>query len=426
MPWLRGMGTLLVHRMKSKLFFACGCILVFLSSCAKGGAIAPSDTASNPSQEFTTTPSPSPFQPVVHSPTPSASPTVTPTVTPTLRPTVIPPASGEETMRTYADPIGFGIGTVYQAQESRNPHFPPVFASEFNTVMMTTFMKKVQPSRDQWDWSLTDEVLTLALADNQKIIGGPLVYDNATAPAWLMFDHADCGAWAPAEVEGILRTYIQTVATRFGKQVAAWEVVNEPLTSGDNCWRRLLGDHYIDRAFRYAHEADPDAVLMLNEAFGRAGVDRGTADQFLALGKQLKAAGVPIDAVGIQMHLSAEILRPTYPQEFQYFLDLARKIGVEVWITEMDVYQGPPSHFPNSLDIQKQIYKTVAQICLQSTLCTRLILWGISDRYTWLAHLSGNNFIDPQPLLFDAQFQKKPAYFGVLDALREAGGGGGQ
>jgi endo-1,4-beta-xylanase len=414
------------HRMIGKLSFACGCILVLLSSCAKVEPIAPADTPSTPSLEFTAKPSLTPFQPAVHSPTPSASPTDTPTATATMRPTVIPPAGGEETMRAYADPIGFGIGTVYQAQEGHNPLFPPVFSSEFNTAMMTTFMKKVQPSRDQWDWSLTDEVISLALVDNQKIIGGPLVYDNSNAPSWLLFDHADCGAWAPAELEGILRTYIQTVAARFGKQVAAWEVVNEPLTSADNCWRRLLGDRYINRAFRYAHEAAPDARLMLNEAFGRAGVDKAAADQFLALVQRLKAAGVPIDTVGIQMHLSAQILRTTYPQEIQYFLDQAQQIGVEVWITEMDVYQGSPGHFQNPFEIQKQIFETVARTCLRSALCTHLIVWGVSDRYTWLAHLSGNDFIDPQPLLFDSQFQKKPAYYGVLDALRTAAGGGGQ
>jgi endo-1,4-beta-xylanase len=414
-------GAMLGNRAKVRWMVTGGCILALLLSCTGSELFSQSNPTPDPSPELIPSPTPTPFQPEVHSPTPSATTTDTPTATSTPRPTVRPDAN---TLRAYADSIGFGIGTVYQALESRNPLFPPVFSTEFNTVMMTTFMKKTEPMRDRWDWSLTDDVLAQALSNHQMIIGGPLVYDNPTAPAWLLFDQPDCGKWNPSELEGLLRKYIQTVAARFGTQVAGWEVVNEPITSRDNCWRQLLGDQYIDRAFRYAHEANPDALLMLNEAFGWAGVDRSAADQFLALVQRLKASGVPLDAVGIQMHLRAEILRPTYPDEIQYFLDQAREIGVEVWITEMDVYQGGPGNFQNPSEVQKQIYHTVARTCLQSPICTRLIVWGVSDQYTWLAKLTGDDFFDPQPLLFDWQFQRKPAYFGILDALQEAAGGG--
>ncbi len=399
---------------------AIGCLVMFLSSCAGSGSLFHYPLSIDRTPELGRTPSASPFQPEAPSPTVTASPTAEPSPTPTISPLKL------DTLRAAADRIGFGIGTVFQQAESIDPLFPPMFSSEFNTAMMTTFMKRTQPQRDRFDWSLTEAALDQAQPNHQTIIGGPLVYDNVTAPAWLKFDTPDCGGWAPGDLEAMMQNYIQTVVSKFGDQVAGWEVVNEPLTSGDNCWHKVLGDQYIDRAFQYAHAANPDALLMLNEAFGWDGVDKTLADQFFALVRRLQAAGVPIDVVGVQMHLRADTLRPTYPDEFQYFLDQAKNLGLGVWITEMDVYQGDPGTVQNPLDVQKNIFATIAKICLQSPICNRLIFWGISDRYTWLAHLPGNEFTDPQPLLFDGQFGEKPAFFGVLQALRDAGGAGGQ
>jgi endo-1,4-beta-xylanase len=398
---------------KEILIAAAGCLFLLSASCAK------SESSAIASEAFPLTPSASPFQPESPSPTPSVTATEQPTSTPTPLPTV---PAGEGTLRAAADRIGFGIGTYYQAEEAKDPLFLPVFSSEFNTVMMSTFMKRTEPEKDQWSWSLTDEVVGVALPNHQAIFGGPLVYDNQNTPAWLMFDHSDCGGWSAADLEGILQTYIQTIVSRFRGQAVAWEVVNQPITTARTCWRRILGDGYIERAFGYARAADPAAHLFLNEAFGRSGVEKAATDQFMALVKQLKVNGAPIDTVGIQMHLSADILDPSYAQEFQYFLDQARGAGVGVFITEMDVYQGPPGRFRDPLIVQKQIYQTITRTCLADPQCTNLIVWGVSDNHTWLAHLSGNDFINPQPLLFDGQFREKPAFFGVLDALQAAAG----
>jgi endo-1,4-beta-xylanase len=392
------------------------CFLVLLASCTHVGPSSPAHFSPTPNPEFTLSPSASPFQPENPSPTPTASATLELSVTPTSSATIDPNLNG--TLRYSADRIGFGIGTYFQIPEARDPLSPRVLQSEFNTLMMATFMKKTQPARDGWDWSVTDEVMQAGSANGQKIIGGPLVYDNPRAPAWLGFDKRDCGGWSADELEGILQTYIQTVVSRFRGKIYAWEVVNEPFSSDETCWHRILGEGYIGRAFGYAHAADPDARLFLNEAFGRDGVDRNSTDKFFSVVQSLRDAGAPLDSVGIQMHLNADILRPTYPEEFQYFLHQARKAGVRVLITEMDVYQGAPGFFQDPLNVQKQIFAAIARICLSFTHCTDLITWGISDRYTWLGRISGNDFIDPQPLLFDAQFQAKPAFYGVLEALQ--------
>jgi endo-1,4-beta-xylanase len=391
-------------------------LMSLLPACMTGGYSSGPVSSSIPSLEIHPTPSPTPFQPILPTPAPTPTATAASTRTPTAYQT---PLEGE-TLRTLSDAIGFGIGAPVLNPEARDPSFESVLRSEFNTITLTTFMKKTQPTRDNFDWEYSDAALKHATDGGLAVVGGPLVYSNATAPNWLAFEAADCGSWKPETLEEILRIYVQTVVSRFGGQVSVWEVVNEPLTGSDNCWRRILGEEYIDRAFLYAHQANPDAALMLNEAFGREGVDAELTDRFIALVRRLKDAGIPIDAVGIQMHLSAELLRESYPDEFRYFLSQARRTGVRVMITEMDVYQGADGFFENPFEVQAAVFRTIAQICLETPYCTHFMTWGISDQYTWLSRIKGNTFENPRPLLFDEGYVRKPAYYAVRDALRDA------
>jgi endo-1,4-beta-xylanase len=388
----------------------CAC----LCACTAGGPDA--RFPAQPAGTAFPSPSPTPFQPASPIPAPTLAPSPTPTATPSPYQT---PAGGE-TLRSLADAIGFGVGAPFLQGELRDPSFESILRSEFNTVHVPTFMKKTQPEPDRFDWSIADAAIPSVLVGKLSVIGGPLVYNDATAPDWLGFDAEDCGGWDPETLEGFLNQYVQTVVARFGGRASVWEVVNEPLSSSANCWRKILGEGYIARAFRYAREADPDAVLLLNEAFGRGGVDPELAGQFLDLIRSLKDEDVPLDAIGIQMHLSAELLRQGYADEFRSFLAEIRELGLRVLITEMDVYQGPAGCFEDPFDVQRRVFGTIARICLEAPECTHLITWGISDRYTWLARIEGGTFEDPRPLLFDGAYERKPAYYELRDALREA------
>jgi len=137
----------------------------------------------------------------------------------------------------------------------------------------------------------------------------------------------------------------------------------------------------------------------------------------LDLIKRVRALGGRIDVAGCEMHLEAQRLRPTYVDEFKYFLDQARKLGLQVQVTEMDVYQGPPGTFQDPYENQKQIFYNIAHACVKDSNCTTFAVWGLADQFSWLR--TAKDLTDANPVLFDERYNKKPAYYGVLQALKE-------
>ena len=143
------------------------------------------------------------------------------------------------------------------------------------------------------------------------------------------------------------------------------------------------------------------------------GNDRLQDGKFLELVRKLKAQGVPIQAAGYQMHLDAQRgISSTYLEDFRDFLQIAQDIGIQVQVTEMDVYL-PPGLFTEPAQKLKEIYKGVLSTCLQFANCTAFTVWGITDKYGIREVVP-----DAAPLLFDDNYQPKPAYFGVMEALK--------
>ena len=330
-------------------------------------------------------------------------------------------ANGNETLRQAADKLDFKVGTTIQGRMwNHDPEYKPVLGREFNSAVSIVFQGITQPEHGRFNWDPMDEAMRFAKQNNIKLMGHCLVYKNAVAASWLNFNNGSCGGWLAPTLDDILKDQITNVVRHGGDSYYAWEVVNEPTEPHHNgCWSRILGeDQYIVKAFQYARAANPNAMLILNDTFGQAGIDKERAAEFWALVGRLKAAGAPIDAVGTEMHWEMPQLRPTYLEEFKEFLANARKAGVKVNITEMDVYQGPTDS-PELFAKQKEIFYNVVHACLQDSNCVGFMTWGIADRYTWLRTSDWKNMPNAKPVLFDDDFKKKPAYYGVLQALKE-------
>jgi endo-1,4-beta-xylanase len=161
-----------------------------------------------------------------------------------------------------------------------------------------------------------------------------------------------------------------------------------------------------------AHEVDPDAKLYYNDYDIENADAKGDAAYELVAG--LVERGVPIDGVGMQMHTRSSDEDPTLP-DFEANLQRIVELGLEVVISEMDVRLCTGT----TLDNQKTRYHDIIELCLAHPDCTAVTIWGIADRDSWLNQLT-NSCVDsgaPIPLLWDDNYDKKPAYDGVMDAL---------
>jgi endo-1,4-beta-xylanase len=236
-------------------------------------------------------------------------------------------------------------------------------------------------------------------------------------PAWLENLSGDSTAF-----EAIMKTHIQTVMTHFKGKLAAWDVVNEAFTDNggyrttESIWYKKLGKDYIARAFKYAREADPTAVLFYNDYAQET--NSGKLDAILAMVDDFKKRGIPIDGLGLQMHLgisTSGILNA---------LSEYAKTGLTIHISELDInlsnYQKNPSlTLTDALSAQqKQKYKTVVQYYKQILPKAQqfgITNWNVGDADSWLHQVIQKN---EYPLLFDENCAKKPAYFGYMEGLK--------
>jgi endo-1,4-beta-xylanase len=245
----------------------------------------------------------------------------------------------------------------------------------------------------------------VAYAESQgaRVKGHALVW-HGSVPAWV-------NALSAADLRIAVESHIRAVGEHYRGRLLAWDVVNEAVADGgtglrDTVFRQKLGDGYIADAFRLAREADPQALLFYNDYGGE---DLGAkSNRIYELVTELRTQGVPLDGVGLQMHISAG----SRPSDASIAANMRRlaSLGLLVNISEMDVrVNNVAGSTLTRLDVQKSAYHDVVRLCVMEPSCHAVTFWGFTDAHTWL---TGDT-----PLLYDAQYSRKPAYFGVLDAL---------
>ena len=196
--------------------------------------------------------------------------------------------------------------------------------------------------------------------------------------------------------------------------MTSWDVVNEALDGNgrlrDTIWRTVIGDDYIEMAFRWAHEADPAAKLFYND-FDAEGL--GTkSDAVYIFVQNLLAKGIPIHGVGLQMHVSQDFAPA--PQNVITNMQRFAALGLYIHVSEMDVrLVMPPS--PQTLALQAQVYANAMQACLAVSACTQFTTWGFTGKFSWIpAFFPGFGAALP----FDEDYHPKLAYHALLATLR--------
>jgi endo-1,4-beta-xylanase len=317
-----------------------------------------------------------------------------------------PPPVTNDTLKAAAAEQRKFVGTAVQSSLLHNPQYSGVAAREFNYLTAEYEMKwnVIAPSPGSTNFGPGDEIVGFAASHGMQVKGHTFIWHGAT-PAWV-------NALPAAEFRAAFEKHIRAVAGRYRGRIHAWDVVNEAVADDglglrDSVFRQKLGDSYIAEAFRLARAADPQARLFYND-YGGEGLN-AKADRIHTLMRDLLSAGVPIDGVGLQMHISA-LGRPSDANIGANMRRLAA-LGLTVHISEMDVrVSGVPGSEQTRLEIQRATYRDVVRVCALEPACEAITFWGFTDAHSWIRGDS--------PLLFDAQYLPKPAYHGVLDALR--------
>ena len=329
--------------------------------------------------------------------------------------------SPEPSLRQAADQAGLLVGAAVRPSQFSEAAYAVTLARQFNMVEPEDAMKWwiVRPNRGSFDFRQGDEVVRFAETHEMKVRGHCLVWGRDN-PDWLVH-----GQFSAAQLSGMLHEHITTVMKHYAGQVFAWDVVNEAFDENGNLRDSLWynqpgigfakkGTAYMEQAFRWARDADPHALLFYNEGEAE-GMNRKSGAVY-SMVKDFRARGIPIDGVGLQMHISS--------LDFDVApvaVNIARltALGMQVHITELDVSlpvnsRGEPVHKDDLLR-QGEIYRAVVRVCLQNPGCTAIQTWGFTDKYSWIASHSHNT--QGAALLFDRFYRPKPAYSAIQEQL---------
>lgn len=274
----------------------------------------------------------------------------------------------------------------------------------------------LRPGKDVYDFGHMDQVVQFAKQHNMQIQAHHLLWgEEKWLPEWLK-----TGNYTPDQLGSIIQQHIQTVAGRYAGTIQQWTVVNEAFTRGQHMYglHDWWADHtggksYIDTAFTWARAADPHATLILND-FGNESLNPVSDDMYNYV-KDAKARGVPIDGIGMQMHIDGT--HPPTKDEVINNMQRFGQLGVGVYVTEFDVNMNDVKADGASRDqIQASIYYEMARACIESKVCKSFALLGITDKETWYAYMG---IADPRPLPFDKNYRPKPAYYSLRDAFAQ-------
>ncbi|MFI9009263.1 endo-1,4-beta-xylanase [Actinosynnema sp. NPDC053489] len=321
-----------------------------------------------------------------------------------------PAVAAEPALRHLAARHGLAIGTaVNLVALAGDARYRSWVAAQFDTVTAENAMKwdALEPVRGRYEWGPADALVAFAEANGQRVRGHTLVWHNQN-PAWL----ADV---PPGELGAVLKAHVQATVRRYRGRIWQWDVVNEVVeddgTPRDTFWLRALGPGYVADAFRWAHEADPDALLFYND-YEVEDVN-AKSDGVHDLVRELRRQGVPIHGVGLQGHLKASEPPVTLAENLARF----EALGVRTAVTEADVRVVLPVD-DVKLRAQADGYRALLRACLDAPGCLSFTVWGYADEYSWVpGWFEGEGAAG----ILDENHAPKPAHRALRDELSSGG-----
>lgn len=336
----------------------------------------------------------------------------------------------EETLRYHADKCGLGVGCavpvwLIPVDNDRDKKTKTIYKN-FNTVVAENEMKAeyLQPSRGNFDFYHADRLVKMAERHGMDVRGHTLVWHSQTLK-WVSSDgYKNDGnngkGYNREELLQIMKEHITTVMTHFKGKVKEWDVVNECLDDNQNIvqsqptkynlrrsvWYNVIGEDYLDSAFTYAHRADPEAILYINDygADCMNGWSYQKSQAYYNLVKRLLKSNIPIQGVGFQCHLDVGLDAGGIEKNLERYAAL----GVVCSITELDICVGDENN-TNDFIRQGEDYRSLLKIALKHDHVKNFMVWGLTDDASWKK--------DKAPLLFKKDLTPKYAFFALRNTL---------
>lgn len=321
----------------------------------------------------------------------------------------------------------FPIGAAITPRSIKNEDEKNLILRHFNSITAENAMKMgpIHPRENEYYWKDADSIVAFAQLNKLRMRGHTLCWHNQ-APGWFFKDSTGNNVSKEVLLKR-LKDHITTIVNRYKGKIYAWDVVNEAIDDNPNNFFRnslffqIAGEEYIEKAFEYAHAADPDAILFYNDYNTEK---KEKADRIYKLLKGLKDKGVPVHAVGLQAHWN--VFGPTR-EEMEYSIAKFVSLGFKIQYTEVDVsiYRSENTRRDKTaLDIttftpelerlQLEKYKMAFEVFRKyKQHITGITFWNISDRHSWLDNYpvrGRKNY----PLLFDTTLRPKKAYDAVV------------
>ena len=328
-------------------------------------------------------------------------------------------------LRTYTARLNKNIGVAvasYRYDCSRDDGETGLVGREFDLLVGENEMKfdATEPSQGVFNYGGADAVMWVADRNKQEVRGHTLAW-HSQVPSWVSQDgKKNNNNFSRRELLDILKNHIFNVVGQYKGRIREWDVCNEVLdddqsivrTNPDSyklrpsIWSTYIGEEFIDSAFVWAHQADPEARLFINE-YGAEFMGDTKTEAYYNLIKRLKADNRPIDGCGLQCHLTTGQLDTL---KLEKNIRRYAELGMDCIITELDIALANP-YAADALDTQAKEYGAITRVFLRNDNCPSMLVWGISDNHSWRQN---------SPLLFDAGLKPKAAYYNVHAQLRRA------
>lgn len=335
----------------------------------------------------------------------------------------------------------FLIGTAMSVPQimGKEPGTKEFVVRHFNSLTAENCMKweKIHPQPSVYDFAPADSTVAFANRNGMFMIGHTLVWHQQT-PDWVFTDSLG----NPLTRDALLarmKDHIFTVVGRYKGQVKGWDVLNEVLADDGSLrktkYYEIIGEDYMQKAFEFAREADPDAELYYNDYNIETPAKRDSAVKLL---RALQSRGVKIDGVGIQGHYHMD-----FPElnDIDIAIQQFGELGLKVMFTELDInvlprpqnisgadisknfeLQKQMNPYPESLpdSVQQALARRYADMfslfVKHSDKVSRVTFWGVHDGQSWLNNWPVRGRTN-YPLLFDRNFKPKPAFYSVIETV---------